>query len=188
MTDYLVPGRTCGTCTACCVFLQIESGGIEKPAGVACRHLTECSGCAIYADRPQVCRSYNCLWRSVDALPEDWRPDRSGILMQLDDLPAGPDDPFSVLVILIGPPELMLNERFAALAGGFIESGTALHLTYLAEPGRPSLRLLLNPIIGPAITARNLAEVQALLLNCYRSLEQAKAALPPAAGQALQDT
>jgi hypothetical protein len=173
-SNYLVPGRDCGTCTACCVFLQIETKGIEKLAGIPCRHLTDCDGCAIYADRPQVCRSYDCLWRSVDALGEEWRPDRSGILMQLDDAPRGPEDPYSVLVILTGPPELMLDDRFAALAGGFIESGTDIHLTYLAEPGMPSLRLLLNPILAPAIAARDLAEVKSLLLGCYRSLEEAK--------------
>lgn len=181
--NYLVPDRSCGTCTACCVYLQIETGGIEKPAGVPCRHLTACNGCGIYDDRPQLCRTYHCLWRSVDAMADEWRPDRSGILMQLDELPAGPDDPFSVVVVLIGPPELMLNDRFAALAGGFIESGTALHLTYLAEPGQPALRVHLNPILASAIAARNLVDVRALLLHCYRSLEQAKASPTPALGQ-----
>lgn len=46
----------CTRCGACCVAPDISTLG--KPAGVPCRHLTADHTCAIYAQRPQVCRDY----------------------------------------------------------------------------------------------------------------------------------
>jgi hypothetical protein len=30
---------------------------------------------------PEVCRQYDCFWREHDALPDSWRPDRTGIVV-----------------------------------------------------------------------------------------------------------
>ena len=76
-----VPGRECGGCTVCCVLLEIQEPSIAKPAGVACRHLMEGTGCAIHATRPDVCRTWMCGWRLIPGLSDEWRPDRSGILI-----------------------------------------------------------------------------------------------------------
>lgn len=65
--------RTCTSCTACCVYLRIDSQpgyttrydsgeDIAKAAGVPCRFLTATSGCGIYDVRPQVCRKFQCDW------------------------------------------------------------------------------------------------------------------------------
>ena len=46
--NHLVPGRECGSCTACCKDLAIRADGIGKQAGEPCRHLlTEARACAI---------------------------------------------------------------------------------------------------------------------------------------------
>jgi len=37
--NHLVPGRECGSCTACCKDLAIRADGIGKQAGEPCRHL-----------------------------------------------------------------------------------------------------------------------------------------------------
>lgn len=77
----LVPDRSCGQCTACCRLLEIEALG--KPAGILCQHNTGCA-CTIYPERPEACARWHCLWRRIGALPEDLRPDRSGVIFALE--------------------------------------------------------------------------------------------------------
>lgn len=85
-TDLLgpvLPERECGDCTACCSVLTVDTPEFKKPAGVACVHVTD-RGCAIHAVRPTICRTWFCGWRRVAALPEEARPDRSGLLVSLN--------------------------------------------------------------------------------------------------------
>ena len=74
--------RTCQGCTACCVWLPIPAGHVspeEKPARVACPWLKQ-NGCGIYPDRPLTCQQFACTWLRHLDWPDDWRPDRSGLL------------------------------------------------------------------------------------------------------------
>jgi hypothetical protein len=170
--DYLVPDRSCGTCTSCCRDLAITEDGIAKLPGVNCVHCIEEKGCAIYAARPNVCRDYNCLWRSVPTMDDSWRPDRSGILMVLTtQMPPGYVADYAVDLILIDPPKALANDRLAGLIGGFIESGTITYLNVLSMIGGRSYRAFLNGILGPAIAARNLAQVNAMIGACYEQLK-----------------
>jgi hypothetical protein len=75
-----LPHRACGACDVCCVVFKIEEQSIAKEAGVPCRHLTK-NGCGIYETRPETCRKWLCGWRLIPGLPEEWRPDLSGILL-----------------------------------------------------------------------------------------------------------
>lgn len=88
----LVPGRTCGTCVACCVIPRIQAPGFTKEAGVMCRH---CSGsaCTIHDTRPQPCRTFFCLWRRVATMPDALRPDRTGVMFTIEENPT-PQNPF----------------------------------------------------------------------------------------------
>jgi hypothetical protein len=75
--------RACGDCAVCCTVLKVDSPDFKKPAGIPCEHLAS-HGCAIHAVRPDICRSWFCGWRRVAALPDDARPDRSGLLVSLN--------------------------------------------------------------------------------------------------------
>lgn len=75
--------RVCGDCTICCTILKVDTPDFEKPAETACVHLGA-RGCGIHAVRPRICRTWFCAWRRVAALPEDARPDRSGILVSIN--------------------------------------------------------------------------------------------------------
>ncbi len=81
--NHLVPGRDCGDCVACCEVLRIEDADVGKPAGVMCRHNTG-GGCGIYTTRPGICRTWFCLWRRIDAMPDEVRPDRCGVIFCLE--------------------------------------------------------------------------------------------------------
>lgn len=79
----LVDDRECGDCTACCTVLTVDTPDFSKPGGVPCRHLTP-RGCGIHPVRPHICRTWFCAWRRVAAMPEEGRPDRSGLLVSLN--------------------------------------------------------------------------------------------------------
>jgi len=71
--------RKCDECQVCCVVKAIKE--IKKPAFTICNH--QCSlGCAIYESRPVSCAAYSCSWLS-GMLPDNWRPDISGILIDV---------------------------------------------------------------------------------------------------------
>ena len=67
--------RDCGGCTVCCTILAVN--GMTE-AGEPCKNQCE-AGCAIYAERPRPCRSFDCLWR-LGVGEEDDRPDKSGVM------------------------------------------------------------------------------------------------------------
>jgi hypothetical protein len=132
--SYIVPGRECGGCTACCTDLAIIADGMDKLPGVPCEHCTAGQGCAIYEARPTVCRTYNCVWRSMPGLDESWRPDLSGVLIVWGTPPPGVSAEHAVDLILIGPPETLESARFAGLATGFIARGSQPSWTSRADP------------------------------------------------------
>ncbi len=88
--------RDCGDCRACCVTLGFEAGPDEsaftKVAGEPCRHLVQI-GCAVYDDRPPVCRRFECGWLGAPNLPDELRPDRCGVLFCTNDNPLAADLP-----------------------------------------------------------------------------------------------
>lgn len=70
--------RTCEGCTACCTTFGVEAIGKER--GVPCSHAASGQGCDRYETRPDACRGFVCLWLA-NALPDEARPDRSGIIL-----------------------------------------------------------------------------------------------------------
>lgn len=78
--------RTCAACDLCCIAVGVEE--IDKPAAVACPHLSGEAGCscAIYPKRPPSCRDFFCAWRCSDViLPPQARPADAGWVMAIND-------------------------------------------------------------------------------------------------------
>ena len=75
--------RSCGACTACCTVLTVDTLDFSKPAGTPCPQLTA-QGCSIHAVRPHICRTWFCAWRRIASMPDEARPDRSGLLVSLN--------------------------------------------------------------------------------------------------------
>jgi hypothetical protein len=66
--------RVCGTCTLCCKAVAVTS--LKKAVGKWCPHGSPGKGCSIYAQRPDECKHFGCLWL-LGLLPEEEdRPDR----------------------------------------------------------------------------------------------------------------
>lgn len=77
-----IPGKACGECSFCCKVLEITE--TTKPAGTWCEHCHKGGGCGVYATRPDVCRDYECLWKSDRGMSSQLRPDRVGAILMED--------------------------------------------------------------------------------------------------------
>jgi hypothetical protein len=136
----LVLGRECGDCTVCCTAMAIDKPEIQKEAGVTCRHCTA-KGCAIYDTRPSLCRDYHCGWRQLSVLDESWRPDRSGVFVELEPH----EGKTAISLVLVGNPLKTVRQGWFI---DFIATGVNGHqpLT-LGIPGPPGCQgasLMLN--------------------------------------------
>jgi hypothetical protein len=74
---------SCDGCTECCYYLGIAALG--KPNCVTCKHVEERVGCGIYEERPEDCRTFECMWLQtqtdrVRAWPKMMRPDKCGVM------------------------------------------------------------------------------------------------------------
>lgn len=77
----------CGACTLCCTVMRVAMDP-PKPEYVTCRHCTG-AGCSIYADRPDPCQGFQCLWLVSQttpalAMPAELRPDRCGVAIDVN--------------------------------------------------------------------------------------------------------
>jgi hypothetical protein len=70
--------RPCGGCTACCKAFGVPE--MNKPKGTWCQHCTVGRECQIYAERPEPCRDFYCLWKVMPDFPEELRPDRCKVV------------------------------------------------------------------------------------------------------------
>jgi hypothetical protein len=79
----LVSDRQCGECMVCCEYMPISTKGLIKPAETLCNHCIVNQGCSIYETRPNVCRTWHCLWRRDATMPDELRPDKSRMIFSL---------------------------------------------------------------------------------------------------------
>ena len=73
----------CGDCTACCEgWLRGDVHGVIMEPGTPCTFLNKLcvEGCAIYKDRPKMCKDYSCVYLTFD-LDESFRPNECGFIM-----------------------------------------------------------------------------------------------------------
>ena len=71
--------RACGTCTLCCKLFPVPE--LNKPAGKWCPHIAQGAGCGIHETRPLHCREFFCLWMTDPTMPDEWKPERSKIVL-----------------------------------------------------------------------------------------------------------
>lgn len=165
----LVPGRECGECNACCTDLDIIDAAITKPAGLVCPNWRADCGCTIYAARPQACRSFDCGWRRLADLGEDWRPDRCGILINFRSM-SGFDDEVAVHLIVIGGEDTARSGKLAGLAASLIDGGTATHLVMPGPSGGTGHQVQLNGPLEDAVAAKSLDRVRQIIRDLVEAL------------------
>lgn len=178
----LVPGRECGDCVACCRVLPIDGPDLKKQAGVLCPNCTQGVGCTIYEHRPELCRGFYCGWRRLAIIPDGWRPDDFGVLIDIvaDRLPAGYAG-VGLKLLVFGGEEVLLTKEFAEVLSGFVDKRVPVFLGVPGPPGHNPTATFLSEIINPAVASRDLHAVQRVLVKVYRALQAHNATLagPP---------
>lgn len=151
-------GRECGGCTACCTALAVSE--VAKPANSPCQHLLQIDaptgggGCGIYYTRPKSCEVYECLWRAGNLHPEEYRPDRCGLIFNMLWEPGSPAERHRTAVCREVWPNAAEQEAGASLLRLLAGRTLVLLMPYgAAKPAR---------LLGPADKVRALvAEAEA---------------------------
>jgi hypothetical protein len=114
-------GRSCGTCSLCCKVFDVPPVN-NKPAGKWCDHCKPGRGCAIWTDRPAMCRDYHCHWHYDLSLGAEWRPDVAKFILSRE-----PGGIWLSIVADMAQPNAWRREPYHAklrkLAERLIESG-----------------------------------------------------------------
>ena len=77
--------RICGDCSECCRLLKVELEDYQKPSGLWCKYCTQ-PGCGIWGTVKQgTCREFDCGWLQNENIPENLKPNRSGIVLEVLD-------------------------------------------------------------------------------------------------------
>ena len=154
----LIAGRDCGECQICCIVPNIDTPEIQKVSASRCRNCGTV-GCTIYDTRPQVCRAFHCGWQRTADIPADWRPDISGVMVELELNSLPQFHPTAFRLVLVG--DLLQTVRrpdFIDFVINNIRNHVALYLTLPGPRGMQASRLSLNPFLLQAIS-RSRAEV-----------------------------
>jgi hypothetical protein len=57
---------------------------LEKPMGGWCPNFQPGAGCAVYGSHPPSCQSFKCMWLLNPTMPDSVRPDRSKVVLEVD--------------------------------------------------------------------------------------------------------
>jgi len=173
MESKLVSNRECGECTVCCVTLRIEEEDLNKLADTPCPNLTVKKGCSIYENRPNICRGWYCAWRFMAQLGNEWRPDRSGIVLRLNDS--------GIIFQPIKDPYNVLTSQLAIeLIGGGIENGVSIFISVPTKEGYCYSLLKLNEKLKSVVATRDGYKTQRAMLDMvkFASSQQTDPILP----------
>lgn len=158
----LIEGRKCGECTVCCTTLHIDTKEFQKPPGISCSHLCA-QGCSIYASRYAACRDYHCGWRYLEFLSDNWRPDKSGVLIAFtppEELPPGYETGISF--ILFARPPGGFARALYHYVGHLIADGVHVLLGVPGPPGEYPVVAFLSEELREAALKRDYAPIEAV--------------------------
>ena len=151
-TSYLVPNRDCGSCTACCRELGIDTPELKKAPGILCVHCVQGKGCGIHETRPPICRLWFCGWRQMPELDESWRPDRCEILIAAGGKPVPPGYCGEGLTFeLTGSVERVAWPPFLQVISALIANSVPVFLSVRGQPGYVSGHVFLNDELSGVI-------------------------------------
>jgi hypothetical protein len=171
--DRLVPGRACGTCSSCCVWLTIDDLELRKAQGHRCGNLRPDDACAIYPTRPRTCRDYYCGFRRLDWVPPTLRPDQSSVLigLQYDGPPADPNRRLGVSFSLLSDAALEAD-RLAETVAAAIAAGLPVWLHVPGPPGFTAASARIDAAMREPVRAGKLATVLRILQLAYARAKQ----------------
>ncbi|MNE01539.1 hypothetical protein D3C80_939820 [compost metagenome] len=141
----LLPDRTCGGCVECCRVIPLNLPELAKPTGELCGYCVDGAGCSVHEVRPQTCRVWFCLWRAVE-LSDDWRPDRSGVIIRPDGVERG-----EITLYILRRSDFLAGMDFFATVAGWIAEGIEVALSIPGPVGTYPARAVVTDWLRPAI-------------------------------------
>jgi len=171
----LVSNRECGECTACCHHIPIDQEDIVKLPNVDCEHLMKEGGCRIYQKRPNTCANWYCAWRFIPTIGEQWRPDKSGTLMDFTTkaIPEEFRGKRALVLKVIDKEKFLSNPQLATFIINLIGRGLPMFISYGLEPGYSAISAFLNNVLSPAVKNNDIeavkVEIEWLLNECENS-------------------
>jgi len=168
--DSLVPGRACGDCKVCCIVPPIDEVEMQKIPNAICRHRLA-GGCNIYDKRPTACRTYFCGWRRLAFLDDDWRPDKSGVLIESGTASTvGPDA--TVLILVANPLKTIRQQKFLDFVRKGIEQKAILFLSLPGAAGQAKAALSLSTPEMRSAAAHSRSHLRLALEDVLRRLSR----------------
>ena len=165
----LVPGRSCGTCNACCVWLTINDAELQKAQGIRCHHAKADNSCAIYAARPQMCRTFFCGWRHLKWVREALRPDRSGVLIRLHgEVSRGTGTMRLGVVFTLLNGDSLRAEGLAESVAAAVAADVPAFLNIPGPPGYTSAQVKINEVLAEPVRTKDKRAVLGILEELRR--------------------
>jgi len=152
----LVAGRECGTCNVCCVALTINDPELQKLQGHRCPNALPDNSCAIYATRPQTCRTFYCGWRRFKWIRETLRPDVSGVLFRQHNEISEADRtyrPGVVFTLLTG--NAVNADGLAETVAAAVFADVPVYMHVPGPPGHTASQTRINEALSEAVLTRN---------------------------------
>lgn len=141
--------RVCGDCRLCCSVFPLPV--LDKPAGVWCRLLGP-GGCTVHDQgQPEVCRRYACYWLEHENLPEESRPDRTGVVVTEAGTVSVGGHELPVLVMTMTEPDSDRGPVARAMIEDFLAAGMAALLLH-----GPDMRIVFDRTRYPALTPEDI--------------------------------
>ena len=147
-TPVVVEGRRCGTCTLCCKVMTVEALG--KPNGQWCPHCIKGRGCAIYPDRPNECRTFNCGYLLWPELGEHWLPARSKLVVAFK-----PDGKEIIVHVDPGVPHAWRAEPYYSEIRNMAGNAVGTPYTVFVQIGRRVIAVLPDREVDLGVVAED---------------------------------
>ena len=154
MEPELVAGRECGSCNVCCVALTINDPELQKLQGHRCPNALPDNSCAIYATRPQTCRTFNCGWRRFKWIRETLRPDSSGVLVRLHMEVSNGTQSLGVVFTLLTNAALKADGLAETVAAGVL-ADIPVYLHVPGPPGYTASQVRINEALQHAVLTKD---------------------------------
>ncbi|MGQ2991771.1 MAG: hypothetical protein ACT6RD_12130 [Brevundimonas sp.] len=161
----LLPGRECGGCVECCRVIPLSLPELSKPTGKLCAYCVDGAGCSVHAIRPQTCRTWFCLWRVVE-VSDDWRPDRSGVILRPDGLEEG-----RMTLFVLRRTEFLDSPAFRTTVAHWIAEGFEIGLSVPGPVGTLPVRAVVTDWLRPATDADDPVAFQSRLTAALDQLD-----------------
>jgi hypothetical protein len=166
MSDQPPLENSCGTCIACCYALAFNAEeGLKKKAGDMCPNCTG-TGCGIYETRFKLCQLFLCAWRKLPQLGDDWRPDKSGVMLievKGEQIPEGYRDAgIGMEFLLLKDDSTITRAGFSEYVGTLVSQRVAVFMGMIGGPST-----FINKYLEPLVAAKDLPGLTKMLLHIY---------------------